>query len=60
LGRLVPTVQQGIEYHALGFDFICYSGDIWVLHDALADALNKLREGCLPQKHRNKKVEKKS
>jgi 2-dehydro-3-deoxyglucarate aldolase/4-hydroxy-2-oxoheptanedioate aldolase len=56
----VPTVQQGIEYHALGFDFICYSGDIWVLHDALADALSKLREGCAPKKASNKKAGKKS
>ena len=23
----------------MGFDFICYSGDVWVLHDALADAI---------------------
>src|SRR5580704_12854055 len=46
LGRLVPTVQQGIDYNAHGFDFICYSGDVWVLHDALADAINKLRAGC--------------
>jgi 2-dehydro-3-deoxyglucarate aldolase/4-hydroxy-2-oxoheptanedioate aldolase len=60
LGRLVPTVQQGIEYHALGFDFICYSGDIWVLHDALADALSKLREGCSGKKAGNKRAGKKS
>ena len=46
LGRLVPTVQQGIDLFAQGFDFICYSGDVWVLHDALKDAIDKLREGC--------------
>ena len=46
LGRLVPTVEQGIEIHGIGFDFICYSGDVWVLHNALADAIGKLREGC--------------
>jgi 2-keto-3-deoxy-L-rhamnonate aldolase RhmA len=46
LGRLVPSVQQGIELYAQGFDFICYSGDVWVLHDALAEAIGKLREGC--------------
>jgi 2-keto-3-deoxy-L-rhamnonate aldolase RhmA len=46
LGRLVPTVEQGIEVNALGFDFICYSGDVWVLHDALAAALARLRAGC--------------
>jgi 2-keto-3-deoxy-L-rhamnonate aldolase RhmA len=46
LGRLVPTVEQGIEINAQGFDFVCYSGDAWVLHAALADAISKLREGC--------------
>ena len=37
LGRLVPTVQQGVDLFGWGFDFICYSGDVWVLHDALKD-----------------------
>jgi 2-keto-3-deoxy-L-rhamnonate aldolase RhmA len=46
LGRLVPSVQQGVELFGQGFDFICYSGDVWVLHDALKDAIDKLREGC--------------
>jgi 2-keto-3-deoxy-L-rhamnonate aldolase RhmA len=46
LGRLVPNVEQGIEYNSKGFDFICYSGDVWVLHNALAQALVKLRAGC--------------
>lgn len=46
LGRLVPSVEAGIEASRQGFDFICYSGDVWVLHDALADAVGKLRAGC--------------
>ncbi len=46
LGRLVPNVQQGIDYYGQGFDFICYSGDVWVLHDAMADAVSQLRAGC--------------
>jgi 2-keto-3-deoxy-L-rhamnonate aldolase RhmA len=50
LGRLVPTVEQGIEINRQGFDFICYSGDVWVLHNALADAITQLREGCAPRK----------
>lgn len=50
LGRLVPNVETGIELYAQGFDFICYSGDVWVLHDALADAIGKLREGCNPNR----------
>jgi 2-keto-3-deoxy-L-rhamnonate aldolase RhmA len=45
LGRLVPTVEQGIELYAKGFDFICYSGDVWVLHNALAEAMTRLRDG---------------
>ena len=50
LGRLVPTVEQGIELCAAGFDFICYSGDVWVLHNALADAMTRLREGVKSSK----------
>jgi 2-keto-3-deoxy-L-rhamnonate aldolase RhmA len=45
LGRLVPTVEAGIALHGEGFDFICYSGDVWVLHNALAEAMSRLREG---------------
>ena len=50
LGRLVPTVDTGIELNRLGFDFICYSGDVWVLHNALAEAISALREGCQAKK----------
>ena len=50
LGRLVPTVEQGIELNAQGFDFICYSGDVWVLHNALAEAIGKLRAGTSAKK----------
>jgi 2-keto-3-deoxy-L-rhamnonate aldolase RhmA len=46
LGRLVPNVEQGEALYRLGFDFICYSGDVWVLHDALAGALSALRARC--------------
>jgi 2-keto-3-deoxy-L-rhamnonate aldolase RhmA len=46
LGRLVPTVESGIDVFGIGFDFICYSGDVWVLHNALAEALTRLRKAC--------------
>jgi 2-keto-3-deoxy-L-rhamnonate aldolase RhmA len=47
LGRLVPNVETGIEYNTRwGFDFICYSGDVWVLHNALQEAVTKLRSAC--------------
>ena len=34
--RLVHDVKQGVELFGEGFDFICYSGDVWVLQSALA------------------------
>jgi 2-dehydro-3-deoxyglucarate aldolase/4-hydroxy-2-oxoheptanedioate aldolase len=48
LGRLVPKVDEGIRLFAQGFDFCCYSGDAWVLRDALGSAITALREGCKP------------
>lgn len=46
LGRLVPKVEEGIRLYAQGFDFCCYSGDVWVLRDALGAAIASLRKGC--------------
>lgn len=46
LGRLVPSVEQGVSFYKQGFDFICYSGDIWVLRDGLAAASKAIREGA--------------
>ena len=46
LGRLVPSVEVGVEMFGLGFDFLCYSGDVWVLHNALAEGLSRLRASC--------------
>jgi 2-keto-3-deoxy-L-rhamnonate aldolase RhmA len=46
LGRLVPNVETGIEYNKMGFDFICYSGDVWVLQNALTTAVGQLRAAC--------------
>jgi 2-keto-3-deoxy-L-rhamnonate aldolase RhmA len=46
LGHLVPTVPEGVRLNRLGFDFICYSGDIWVLHNALSAAIGELRAQC--------------
>src|SRR5215469_72657 len=45
LGRLVPNVATGLAFSKLGFDFIGYSGDIWLLHSALAEAITALRKG---------------
>lgn len=43
LGRLVPTVDEGVQLFNEGFDFICYSGDVWVLQAAIRDALDNIR-----------------
>ena len=45
LGRLVANTEQGIAFYKQGFDFICYSGDVWVLRDGLAAAAKTIREG---------------
>jgi 2-keto-3-deoxy-L-rhamnonate aldolase RhmA len=54
LGRLVPTVETGVELYGQGFDFICYSGDVWVLHDALKAAIDRLHEGCVAAENAKK------
>jgi 2-keto-3-deoxy-L-rhamnonate aldolase RhmA len=46
LGTLVTSVEQGIAANKLGFDFICYSGDAWILRNALAEAIERLQAGC--------------
>jgi 2-keto-3-deoxy-L-rhamnonate aldolase RhmA len=45
LGRLVPTVENGIAMHRIGFEFICYSGDIWALHGAVQAGVSEIRAG---------------
>ena len=40
-GRLVPERRDRASTSTRwGFDFICYSGDVWVLHNALAEAVD--------------------
>lgn len=46
VGRLVPDTASGIELFKEGFDFICYSGDVWVLQSALTAAVSEIRAGC--------------
>jgi 2-keto-3-deoxy-L-rhamnonate aldolase RhmA len=42
-GRLVPTVDEGVKLYGEGFDFICYSGDVWTLHGAVQQAVSEIR-----------------
>ncbi|MFW6077361.1 MAG: HpcH/HpaI aldolase family protein [Hyphomicrobiales bacterium] len=45
-GRLVPDVASGIELNSDGFDFICYSGDVWALQAAIKSGVDDIRAGC--------------
>jgi 2-keto-3-deoxy-L-rhamnonate aldolase RhmA len=45
IGRLVGSVEEGLGLYRQGFDFIGYSGDAWILQDALSAALDALRKG---------------
>ena len=44
LGRLVPTVDDAVALHGEGFDFICYSGDVWALYGAVHAGLTEIRQ----------------
>lgn len=48
-GRLVPSVESGIEMHGVGFDMICYSGDVWMFTEALRGAVATIREKAKPK-----------
>ena len=46
LGRLVPNVDAGAALFKEGFDFICYSGDVWLLQQAMREGVEGLRAQC--------------
>lgn len=43
-GYLVQDVESGVRLRKLGVDFLCYSGDVWLLQSAFSDALRQIRE----------------
>lgn len=45
-GRLVPDVATGGDYNAKGFDFICYSGDVWAYQAAVKAGVDGIRAAC--------------
>jgi 2-keto-3-deoxy-L-rhamnonate aldolase RhmA len=45
-GRLVPDVATGIDYNKKGFDFICYSGDVWAYQAAVKAGVDGIRAAC--------------
>ncbi len=52
LGRLVPTVEEGIKLNRAGHDFICYSGDVWTLQQAVGSAVSAIRDAADKRKAR--------
>ena len=41
--RLVPNVATSAALFRQGFNFICYSGDVWIFQVALKDGIDQLR-----------------
>ncbi|MEL6962050.1 MAG: aldolase/citrate lyase family protein [Pseudomonadota bacterium] len=52
LGRLVPTAEEGIKLNRAGHDFICYSGDVWALQQAVAAGVTAIRDAAEKRKAR--------
>ena len=42
-GRLVPDVETGIAAYHAGFDFIGYSGDVWLLQNSLRRGIDEVK-----------------
>lgn len=45
-GRLVPSVDDGIQLNKEGFDFICYWGDVWAYQAHITGAIQAIRDGA--------------
>lgn len=43
-GYLVQDVEAAVRLRALGVDFLCYSGDVWLLQAAFHDAVAQIRK----------------
>jgi len=58
LGRLVPTVEEGIKLNRAGHDFICYSGDVWALQQVVGEGVAAIRADAEKRKARAKPARK--
>jgi len=58
LGRLVPTVEEGIKLNKAGHDFICYSGDVWALQQVVGEGVAAIRGAAERRKARAKPLAK--
>jgi 2-keto-3-deoxy-L-rhamnonate aldolase RhmA len=62
LGRLVPTVDDAVRLREQGFDFLCYSGDVWALQGAVQAGIAEIRArtaAAIPDKSKSKGKKKK-
>jgi 2-dehydro-3-deoxyglucarate aldolase/4-hydroxy-2-oxoheptanedioate aldolase len=46
LGRIYDDTETGLALHEMGFDFLCCSGDIWLVQRGLAEGVAALRKAC--------------
>ena len=46
LGRIYDDTEAGVALYDLGFDFLCCSGDIWLLQRGLGAGVSALRKAC--------------
>ena len=46
LGRIYDDTGTGVSLYDLGFDFLCCSGDSWLLQRGLGDGISALRKAC--------------
>ena len=46
LGRIYDDTETGVALREIGFDFLCCSGDSWLLQRALAEGIVALRKAC--------------
>ena len=46
LGRIYDDTETGLALHDLGFDFLCYSGDSWLVQRGVSEGISALRKAC--------------
>jgi 2-keto-3-deoxy-L-rhamnonate aldolase RhmA len=44
--RAIGSLEEGMHAHRSGATLLLYSGDVWILQDALAQATDELRAAC--------------
>ena len=46
LGRIYEDTETGLALYENGFDFLCCSGDSWLIQRGLAEGIAQLRKAC--------------